>query len=89
MDIRKIKKLIEMISESDVAEIEIHEGEDSLRISRYSSMAPAAVQVVQAPVAQPVSVHAPAEAGAEPAREPAQPRVRVTDDGERVHGRGR
>ncbi len=65
MDIRKIKKLIEMISESDVAEIEIHEGEDSLRISRYSSMAPAAVQVVQAPVAQPVSVHAPAEAGVE------------------------
>jgi len=65
MDIRKIKQLIEMISESDIAEIEIHEGEDSLRISRYSSMAPAAVQVVQAAAPQPVAAHAPAEAGVE------------------------
>ena len=37
MDIRKVKKLIELIEESDVAEIEIHEGEESVRISRYSS----------------------------------------------------
>lgn len=66
MDIRKIKKLIEMISESDVAEIEIHEGEDSLRISRYSSVAPAAVQVVQAPVSQPMAVsQAASESGVE------------------------
>ena len=65
MDIRKIKKLIEMISESDVAEIEIHEGENSLRISRYSSMTPAAVQVVQATTPQPVAAHAPVEAGVE------------------------
>ncbi len=46
MDIRKIKKLIEIIEESDVAELEIHEGEDSVRISRYSSsqlVAPAPV----------------------------------------------
>lgn len=63
MDIRKIKKLIEMISESDVAEIEIHEGDDSLRISRYSSVAPAAVQVVQAPVSQPMAV---SQAASEP-----------------------
>ena len=44
MDIRKIKKLIDMIGESDVAEIEIHEGEESVRISRNSSvqMAPQA-----------------------------------------------
>jgi acetyl-CoA carboxylase biotin carboxyl carrier protein len=42
MDIRKIKKLIELIQESDVAEIEIHEGEESVRISRYSSVSPAA-----------------------------------------------
>ncbi len=39
MDIRKIKKLIEMLEESDVSEIEIHEGEDSLRISRLSAPA--------------------------------------------------
>ncbi len=42
MDIRKIKKLIELIQESDVAEIEIHEGEESVRISRYSSASPPA-----------------------------------------------
>jgi len=40
MDIRKIKKLIELIEESDIAELEIHEGEESVRISRYSSSAP-------------------------------------------------
>ena len=34
MDIRKVKKLIELLEESDVAEIEIHEGEESVRISR-------------------------------------------------------
>lgn len=36
MDIRKIKKLIELIESSDVAEIEIHEGEESVRINRTS-----------------------------------------------------
>ncbi len=40
MDIRKVKKLIELLEESDVAEIEIHEGEESVRISRASSMHP-------------------------------------------------
>ena len=34
MDIRKVKKLIELLEESQVAEIEIHEGEESVRISR-------------------------------------------------------
>ena len=38
MDIRKVKKLIELLEESDVAEIEIHEGEESVRISRYNGM---------------------------------------------------
>ena len=40
MDIRKIKKLIDLIQESDIAEIEIHEGEESVRISRNSTAAP-------------------------------------------------
>ena len=40
MDIRKIKKLIDLIQESDVAEIEISEGEESVRISRNSTSAP-------------------------------------------------
>src|SRR5690606_28048987 len=34
MDIRKVKKLIELLEESDIAEIEIREGEESVRISR-------------------------------------------------------
>ncbi len=42
MDIRKVKKLIELLDESGIAEIEITEGEDSVRISRYSTSAPAA-----------------------------------------------
>jgi acetyl-CoA carboxylase biotin carboxyl carrier protein len=40
MDIRKVKKLIEMLEESQISEIEIHEGEESVRISRISSTAP-------------------------------------------------
>jgi len=39
MDIRKVKKLIELLEESDIAEIEIHEGEESVRISRTGSAA--------------------------------------------------
>jgi len=42
MDIRKVKKLIELLDESGIAEIEITEGEESVRISRYSQNAPAA-----------------------------------------------
>jgi acetyl-CoA carboxylase biotin carboxyl carrier protein len=37
MDIRKVKKLIELLEQSDVAEIEIHEGEESVRISRHGA----------------------------------------------------
>ena len=64
MDIRKVKKLIELLEESDVAEIEIHEGEESVRISRGSTavVAPMAAPVAAAPVAAP----APAAPAAEP-----------------------
>ncbi|MBP6513784.1 MAG: acetyl-CoA carboxylase biotin carboxyl carrier protein, partial [Steroidobacteraceae bacterium] len=41
MDIRKVKKLIELLEESGVAEIEISEGEESVRISRYPQNLPA------------------------------------------------
>lgn len=66
MDIRKVKKLIELLEESDVAEIEIHEGEESIRISRASQLtmaAPiAAAPVAAAPVAAaPAAEAAPAE----------------------------
>ena len=57
MDIRKVKKLIELLEESGIAEIEINEGEESVRISRYGSNAPAApVQYAAAPVAAPAPV---------------------------------
>jgi len=53
MDIRKVKKLIELLEQSDVAEIEIHEGEESVRINRHgrgvqplvTTMQPAALAV--------------------------------------------
>ena len=60
MDIRKVKKLIEMLEESSLAEIEIHEGEESIRISRASSTVPAMAAPLLAAPAQPVAT-APAE----------------------------
>ncbi len=57
MDIRKVKKLIELLEESGIDELEIHEGEESVRISRYSQNAP----VAAAPVAYAAPV-APAPA---------------------------
>lgn len=66
MDIRKIKKLIEIIEESGIAEIEIKEGEEFVRISRYSA-APAPIAYAPqpaAPVAAPAAA-APASAGGE------------------------
>ncbi|MEK7322764.1 MAG: acetyl-CoA carboxylase biotin carboxyl carrier protein [Pseudomonadota bacterium] len=63
MDIRKVKKLIELLEESGIAEIEIREGEESVRISRYAPpsahamMAPAmyAPPPAMAPVAAPTA----------------------------------
>jgi acetyl-CoA carboxylase biotin carboxyl carrier protein len=65
MDIRKVKKLIELLEESGISELEINEGEESVRISRYST-APA-----QAPVsyAAPPAAPAPAAPAAAPASE--------------------
>ncbi len=62
MDIRKVKKLIELLEESDIHEIEIKEGEESVRISRASSVQPAyaPAPVAAAPVAAAVPVAAPA-----------------------------
>ena len=65
MDIRKIKKLIDLIEESDIAEIEISEGEESVRISRYSANVAvqhaAPVAVAAAPVAAAPVAAAPVE----------------------------
>ena len=72
MDIRKVKKLIELLDESGIAEIEITEGEDSVRISRYSQNAPA-VMAAPVPMAAPVAVAPVATAAAEPAAAAAEP----------------
>lgn len=56
MDIRKVKKLMELLEESGMAEIEIHEGEESVRIARYGDVLAAAAPVqVAAPVASAVA----------------------------------
>ncbi len=73
MDIRKVKKLIELLEESGVAEIEIKEGEESVRISRAMApiAAPAAPAPVQVQAAAPAASAAP-EAAAAPAPAPAE-----------------
>jgi acetyl-CoA carboxylase biotin carboxyl carrier protein len=68
MDIRKVKKLIELLEESGVAEIEIKEGEESVRISRQGTVAPQ----MYAPQPMPVPTPAPAPAAA-PAAEAGAP----------------
>ena len=72
MDIRKIKKLTELLEESDVEELEIHEGDDSVRISRRREQAAAGhyVSHYSAPAPQapaPAAEAAPADAPAAPA----------------------
>jgi acetyl-CoA carboxylase biotin carboxyl carrier protein len=83
MDIRKVKKLIELLDESGIAEIEITEGEESVRISRYAAgtamvaapvAAPAPVASAPAPVAAPTAA-APAEVPEEDGYEVASPMV--------------
>ncbi len=73
MDIRKIKKLIELVEESGIAELEISEGEESVRISR-NGVAPAPIQYAPAPVAAPAPAVAPsAPAAAAPVAEASAP----------------
>jgi acetyl-CoA carboxylase biotin carboxyl carrier protein len=76
MDIRKIKKLIELLEESGIAEIEIKEGEEAVRISRMQ--VPQAAPQYYAP--QPMPPHAaPAPAAAAPAPAPA-PAAKAADN---------
>ncbi len=55
MDVRKVKKLIDLIENSDIAEIEIKEGEESVRISKASAVAPIIQAAAAAPIAAPVA----------------------------------
>ncbi len=63
MDIRKIRKLIELINETGVAEIEVHEDKESVRISRYSPAPAQAAPVHYVPQSesQPTSSHSQAQ----------------------------
>lgn len=66
MDIRKLKKLIELVEESGIAELEITEGEESVRIGRYPPPGPAGAMPAQySPQPQPAA--APASTPSEPA----------------------
>jgi len=71
MDIRKVKKLIDLLDESGIHEIEIHEGEESVRIPR----SPSGSAVAAAPAAMP----APAGEAAAPAGEAAAPAAPEVD----------
>ncbi|PHM62806.1 acetyl-CoA carboxylase biotin carboxyl carrier protein [Xenorhabdus ishibashii] len=64
MDIRKIKKLIELVEESGISELEISEGEESVRISRTTTATamPMTQQYISAPVQQPMQAVAPVAA---------------------------
>lgn len=69
MDLRKLKKLIELVQESGIAELEITEGEEKVRISRGGAVTP-----------QPAAA-APAVAGATPAPAPAPAAAEASDAG--------
>ncbi|MGD2009134.1 MAG: acetyl-CoA carboxylase biotin carboxyl carrier protein [Cellvibrionales bacterium] len=75
MDIRKVKKLIELLEESNIDEIEIIEGEESVRISRNSQSVQAPVAyapppMMAAPAPAPAAAPAPAPVDAPAAAEP-------------------
>ena len=71
MDIRKVKKLIELLEESNIGEIEIKEGEESVRISRYGAQPAAPVAYAAPPAPAPAAAPAPVEAPAPEAAVPA------------------
>lgn len=66
MDLRKIKKLIELLEESQLSEIEIHEGEESVRLIRHSAPLPSG-PTYALPLGAPMAAPGPAPAAAMPA----------------------
>ena len=78
MDIRKVKKLIELLDESGIAEIEICEGEDSVRISRYPTGA-AQTAMIAAPAPAPIAAPVAPAAAAPPIE--AAPAAEAEEDG--------
>jgi acetyl-CoA carboxylase biotin carboxyl carrier protein len=74
MDIRKVKKLIELLEESGISELEISEGEESVRISRHPRMA------MQAPMAAPIPMAAAPPGPATPATAAGEHKPRNDDN---------
>ncbi len=72
MDIRKVKKLIELLEESNIDEIEIKEGEESVRISRNSAQ-PLMAAYAQPPAPAPAPAPAPSAPAAAPVADAAAP----------------
>ena len=70
MDIRKVKKLIELLEESGISELEITEGEDAVRISRHPAPGPVMSVAPSAPAAVAAPVAAPAAASVAPVTPP-------------------
>ena len=70
MDIRKVKKLIELLEESGIAELEIKEGEESVRISRQTQGSQTMMAAPAAFAPPPPVLAAPAAVAAAPAAEP-------------------
>ncbi|HEY9111581.1 MAG TPA: acetyl-CoA carboxylase biotin carboxyl carrier protein [Rhodanobacteraceae bacterium] len=69
MDLRKVKKLIELLEESNLSELEIKEGEEVVRLSRFPTAGTVAPQMIAAPapmMAAPVAAPAPAATPAAP-----------------------
>ena len=84
MDIRKVKKLIELLDDSGIAEIEITEGEESVRISRYAASAPVAAAPPAAYAAPPAAAPAAAAAGSAEASSAAPQSGASEEDGYEV-----
>lgn len=63
MDLRKLKKLIDLVQESGISELEVTEGEEKVRIAKHAAAAPAAFYAPPPPAA-PAAAPAPASAGA-------------------------
>ncbi|MEM7253265.1 MAG: acetyl-CoA carboxylase biotin carboxyl carrier protein [Pseudomonadota bacterium] len=74
MEIRKVKRLIELLEESNIAELEITEGDQSVRISRYGS-APPPVHYQSAPAAPPMAEVVHSAERANGSAEPAPPEL--------------
>jgi acetyl-CoA carboxylase biotin carboxyl carrier protein len=79
MDIRKIKKLIELLEESGIAEIEIKEGEEALRISRMSTSTAATHVPSVATLPLPAPIPVPAKAAAPSAAEAAVAKAKANE----------